>query len=149
VYEITLEAVDRDNNRATASVQITVTDAPVASADDYSTPENTQLTVDAPGVLSNDIGPEGAPLSAVLVNNTSNGVLSLNPDGSFVYVPNADFTGVDSFTYLASDNAAESNVVTVSLAIGIVEDPIGVPTDDPGSGRDEDPTGPGDDGSIR
>ena len=31
----------------------------------------------------------------------ANGTLTLNPDGSFNYAPNANFSGSDSFTYAA------------------------------------------------
>lgn len=121
-YDITLEAVDSVNNTATASVMITVVDMPIASADSYSTPEDTMLTVDAPGVLGNDIDAEGDPLSAVLVSGVSSGTLTLNADGSFAYSPNANFSGADSFTYKANDGTSDSNVVTVSLTIGSVSD---------------------------
>jgi Bacterial Ig domain len=118
-YDITLEAVDSDNNIAITSVTITVVgDMPVASADSYSTPKNTPLTVDAPGVLGNDIDPEGDPLSAVLVSNVSHGTLTLNADGAFTYTPAANFIGTDSFTYTANNGSADSNIVIVSLVVG-------------------------------
>lgn len=118
-YEVKLEATDSDNNKATVSVTITVANLgiPVASPDGYTTPANTPLTVEAPGVLNNDTDPEADPLSAVLVSDVSNGTLTLNADGSFTYTPNADFSGADSFTYKANDGTADSNVVTVSLMV--------------------------------
>lgn len=116
-YDVTLKAVDRDGNAATAGVTITVADTPVASPDGYTTPANTPLTVEAPGVLNNDTDPEADPLSAVLVSDVSNGTLTLNAAGSFTYTPNADFSSADSFTYKANDGTADSNVVTVSLIV--------------------------------
>lgn len=127
-HVIRLEAADSDNNTAAASVTITIVSGmPVASADSYSVPEDTPLTVDAPGVLGNDIGAEGDRLSAVLVSNVSNGTLMVNSDGSFTYTPNVGFNGADSFTYKANDGVADSNVVTVSIIAGIEVDPIGEP----------------------
>jgi len=76
---------------------------PVANDDAYTTDENTPLIVDAPGVLANDSDPENDPLIALLDGPPSNGDLSLNPDGSFVYTPTLNFSGVDTFTYLAAD----------------------------------------------
>lgn len=119
-YDVTLKAVDRDNNIAAASVTIIIVDTPVASPDNYTTPANTPLTMEAPGVLGNDTGIEGLPLSAVLVTNVGSGTLTLGTDGSFAYTPQADFNGVDHFTYKANDGTADSNVVTVSLTTGIV-----------------------------
>src|SRR3989449_9460409 len=59
------------------------TDAPVAANDDiYTPPEDTQLTVSAPGVLANDTDADGDALTAVLVSGPSHGTLTLNADGS-------------------------------------------------------------------
>ena len=41
-------------------------------------------------------------LTAAVGDDPSNGTLQLNPDGSFVYTPDAGFAGVDSFTYTVS-----------------------------------------------
>src|SRR5262249_48844875 len=49
-----------DSDVVTVSLTITaVDDAPVASADSYSTSEDTALTIDAPGLLANDTDVEG------------------------------------------------------------------------------------------
>src|SRR5439155_1258143 len=65
-------------------------------------------------------------LTAVLDAGPANGSLTLNADGSVTYTPNADFFGVDSFTYHAVDSRrAASNVATVSLTINEVNDAPG------------------------
>ena len=113
-----------DSNIATASLTITaVNDAPVASGDSYSTPANTTLAVNVPGVLANDTDVEGDGLSAVLVTSVSHGTLALAPDGSFTYTPNLNYSGPDSFTYHAFDGAANSNDVTVQLTVTAVPVP--------------------------
>ena len=87
--------------------------------DEYELDSNTTLTVSvAEGVLANDINPTGNSVSAVLVENVQNGNLNLNSDGSFVYTPNANFHGFDSFSYKISDGIDESNTVPVYLYIG-------------------------------
>ena len=101
----------------------TVNDPPVANPDSYSTSENTQLTVQAPGVLSNDDEVDSVSLTALLVTGPANGTLTLNADGSFRYVPTAGFAGADSFTYRANDGSANSNVATVSITVSGVNDP--------------------------
>jgi uncharacterized delta-60 repeat protein len=92
-------------------------DAPVAANDSYSTLLNTTLTVAAPGVLSNDGYLNGPMLTAALVSGTANGTLTLNADGSFTYTPNTGFTGLDSFTYRATDGLAPSNPATVTILV--------------------------------
>ena len=56
-------------------------------------------------------------LTAAVGDHPSNGTLELNPDGSFVYTPDAGFAGVDSFTYTVSCGGATSDPATVSLNV--------------------------------
>ena len=95
--------------------------APTAVDDAYDTPQDTVLSVEAPGVLGNDTDAEGDDLTAVLNSDPSSGSVSLNANGSFDYTPNGGFTGSDSFTYLADDGrggSAEANVtITVTPAL--------------------------------
>ena len=117
-----------NSNIATVSLTVTsVNDVPVAANDAYSTNEDTPLTIPASGVLGNDSDADGDSLTAVLVAGPTNGSVTLNPDGSFVYTPNANFNGVDSFTYRANDGAANSNVATVQITVNPVNDaPVAV-----------------------
>jgi hypothetical protein len=101
----------------TTSTTIPVNDAPSAADDSYSTAEDRVLTVAAPGVLGNDTDVDGDTLSAVVVDEPSNGTLTLNADGSFTYTPAANFTGTDSFTYQAGDGALDSNPATVMISV--------------------------------
>lgn len=95
-----------------------VNTSPVAVNDTFTTPENTTLTVDAAtGVLTNDSDANADPLTATLVDQPTNGTLTLNSDGSFDYVPNTDFTGTDSFTYRAFDGSVESSLATVNITV--------------------------------
>ncbi len=98
--------------------------APVAVADSFSTPVDTQLDVIAPGVLANDSDGNSDPLMAVLVDDVSHGALTLNSDGSFSYTPAGGYFGPDSFTYKANDGTADSNTVTVDLTIDANNVPV-------------------------
>ena len=91
---------------------------PVADDDRYSSPFETPLQVDASsGVLNNDSDADGDDLTAQLESSPENGSLALEVDGSFVYTPDLDFSGVDSFTYTANDGEDSSNLATVSINI--------------------------------
>jgi VCBS repeat-containing protein len=94
---------------------------PEAGDDSYPTPEDITLVVGAPGVVGNDTDADGEALTAVLVAGPAHGSLSMDPDGSFVYTPDANYHGADSFSYRASDGTATS-VATVSLMITSVND---------------------------
>ncbi len=97
-------------------------DAPSAIPDAYHTPEDTPLTIPAPGLLTNDADPDGEPLQALLVSGPAHGTLALQADGSFVYQPARDWHGDDTFTYRGSDGALTSAPASVSLQVTAVDD---------------------------
>jgi VCBS repeat-containing protein len=112
-----------------AIVSITVTpvnDPPVALNNNYNTAEDTALNVVVPGVLGNDTDVDGDTLSAILVSPPTNGVLTLNTNGSFSYLPSLDYLGSDTFTYMANDGLADSPTnAVVSITVTPVNDPPG------------------------
>jgi VCBS repeat-containing protein len=94
-----------------------VNDAPLAVEESYTTDWDVALVLPAPGVLANDSDIEGDELTAILVANPLHGSLLLNVDGSFIYTPEAGYSGVDQFTYRTSDGSALSGVTTVNITI--------------------------------
>ena len=118
----TYVANDGTDNSNVATVTINVAGPgntpPVANDDVYQTAFNTPLNVPAPGVLGNDTDANGDALTAALQSNPSNGTLnSFSTNGAFSYTPNTGFTGTDSFTYLANDGLANSNVASVTITV--------------------------------
>jgi FtsP/CotA-like multicopper oxidase with cupredoxin domain len=100
---------------------------PTAAPDSFTTTEDTPLNVAAPGVLANDTDPSSLPLQAVFPTPPAKGVVTLNPNGSLVYTPNANANGPDAFTYRVSNGTALSSPATVSLSITPVNDvPVAV-----------------------
>lgn len=99
-----------------------VNDAPAAAGEQFSVVEDETLTTPASGVLSNDNDIDSASLTAVLFSAPSNGTLTLDPDGSFVYTPNPNFNGADGFTYAASDGALASPPVSVTIVVAPAPD---------------------------
>jgi VCBS repeat-containing protein len=91
--------------------------APLAVGDIYDAFQDVALVIAGPGVLGNDADAENSPLTATLVTDPTNGSVTLNADGSFTYTPDADFFGVDSFTYMANDGALDSNAATVTVNV--------------------------------
>lgn len=114
------------SNNATVTITVNAVvanTAPVAAGNSYSVEEDAILSVSAPGVLGNDTDVNGDTLSAILVSNVTHGALTLNANGSFTYVPAANYHGNDSFTYKASDGALNSNTVTVNISVTPKPDP--------------------------
>jgi|GEM_PF-3181556 len=101
--------------------------APVAVADSYSVDEGETLSVDAPGLLANDLDPNGDSLRATQFGQPDNGTVSLTSDGSFEYVPDTGFTGTDAFTYLIRDEHDEDSAYA-TVTIAVFEDPNRAPT---------------------
>lgn len=92
--------------------------SPAATDDTFTVNENEVLTTAAvSGVLANDTDPDGDSLTASIVSQPSDGSLTFSNDGSFVYTPDTDFFGSDSFTYQASDGLATSNLATVTVNV--------------------------------
>ncbi len=124
----TYNANDGQADSEPATVILTVravADAPAAADDAYATQEDTALTVDAPGVLSNDFDAEGDPMTAELVTRPTHGELSLFATGGFQYTPADHFNGGDAFTYKAgdaNDDALKSNTATVAIRVAAVND---------------------------
>src|SRR6185436_5563289 len=107
----------------TVTIHVTpVNDSPTAAADEFSTEEDTSLHNDAPGILTNDSDADGDALTAILISGPANGTLTLNTDGSFDYLPSADFHGDDSFIYTASDGSTASTETTVTIHVTPVND---------------------------
>jgi uncharacterized delta-60 repeat protein len=105
---------------------IAVNDVPTAANNSYTTPEDTGLTplqVNAVGgLLGNDIDLDGNSLTAVKYSDPLHGVLTLSADGSFNYDPENNWSGTDTFQYRTFDSTAYSNVATVTINVGPVND---------------------------
>jgi VCBS repeat-containing protein len=74
------------------------------------------------GVLGNDTDPNGNGMTAALVTGPVNGTLTFNADGSFIYTPNTNFFGTDTFTYRANDGTTNSGNATVTITVNPVND---------------------------
>jgi hypothetical protein len=87
--------------------------------DEYSLLAGKTLTVPAPGILSNDLIPEGVTVEAVVAEKPSHGALTLNGDGSFEYRPEEFYFGRDQFKYslvLEDGSVSDSAEVVIDLA---------------------------------
>jgi len=97
----------------TAIVTIAVNIKPTGNPDNSNTTAGTPVTV---RVLDND----NAPAGTTVTKNTdpAHGTVVLNPDGTFVYTPNPDFSGKDTFTYrLVNKDGLQSDPITVTVNV--------------------------------
>ncbi|WP_255906687.1 tandem-95 repeat protein, partial [Priestia aryabhattai] len=74
---------------------------------------NPEDTVAIGTVIGNDI--DGNPLTYRIGTRPANGVVTVNPNGQFVYTPNLNFNGTDQFTVIVDDGqgGTATSVVTI------------------------------------
>ncbi|QDT46119.1 hypothetical protein Pan258_01360 [Symmachiella dynata] len=117
--DITIRAIDTGGEWVDTTFRITVisqNDIPVSDNDSYQLWQNSRLDTND-SVLDNDSDVESSDLQAVLVRGAAHGRVILASDGTFSYIPDAGFYGVDQFTYAASDGSALSETSTVTLSV--------------------------------
>lgn len=95
---------------------------PVAKNNSYRIREDSILRVSSRGVLENDRDPDRDKLSARKVSKPRHGKLTLRSNGSFVYKPNKNYSGRDSFVYKAQDGKGGSDRAIVRIRIRGVND---------------------------
>lgn len=90
--------------------------APVAGDDTASTMAGQPVSIH---VLDNDRDPDGDPLSVVSVDPAPHGSLTIGPDGSVTYLPEASFSGAEVFAYRVCDGGAPSLCATASVGVAV------------------------------
>ena len=102
---------------ATVSVLVSANTPPVAGDDAAVTDEDTPVYIP---ILDNDSDADGDELTVAL-GDPSNGSVVFDGEG-YLYTPDADFNGDDSFTYTISDGNGGSDTATVSITVNAVND---------------------------
>ena len=121
-HQIIIQATSSDGSVAQSTLVIQIGDvaeAPIGTADNYSTTYIDTIQVAASGVLANDTDPDNNALSTILVSGPANGSIVFNSDGSFIYVPEVGFVGTVQFVYRAFDgaNLSGDTIVTIDIAL--------------------------------
>lgn len=69
-------------------------------------------------VLANDIPVVSGPLTvSAITANPANGKVSINTDNTITYVPNPDFSGINTFTYRLVNSLGYSKTATVTVNV--------------------------------
>ncbi|MEJ2303387.1 MAG: Ig-like domain-containing protein [Anaerolineales bacterium] len=110
-------------DNTTTVIVTSINDAPTAQDDTFSTDEDTLLTELAPGLLDNDTDPDADQLAVDSYTQPLTGTLSVDPGGSFTYMPASNFDGVITFTYTISDTHDAYATATVTVTVNAVNDP--------------------------
>lgn len=121
----TYYVTDGKLNSNTVTITFYVNNKAVGHDESYSAVEDTPLSINAAnGVLKNCVEPDGEAMTARLITPPAHGTLTngLNSDGSFLYTPNPDYYGQDTFVYAPADFMESGVAATVTLTISPVND---------------------------
>ena len=160
----TYHVSDGNGGEDTANVTVTV-DGPLNSSpdavdDSQSTPFNTPVQIN---VLGNDSDPDGDPLAVTSVDGVAvnpgdtvdvgNGTVVVLANGQLGFIPDAGFSGDETFTYHVSDGNGGEDTANVTVTVDgplnsspdAVDDakstPFNTPVDINVLGNDSDPDG--------
>lgn len=116
VFPYTIIDIALQTDTANITMTVTAVVLPVANNNSYINLYNE--TLNQAGLMANDTGTP--PLSCVPEDkDTTHGHVQIFADGHFVYTPEEDYTGLDTFTYTLIDGNAntDSAVVTIETYI--------------------------------
>ena len=129
---VTFSVTDSADNTGTEFATVTVTvaspedppanNAPVVTGNsDATTDEGGSVTTD---VLSNATDADGDPLTVTIDTQGTNGLASVNSDGTITYTHDGSETTSDSYTYTISDGNGGSDSGVVSITVTPVNDAL-------------------------
>lgn len=133
-FTYTVRDVGGATDTATVVVDVQATTLPRARVDQAQSTEDTTTPV-VIDVLDNDRTTDGSVATLVSFTQPANGTVTLNDNGTpadltddtLSYVPNANFSGNDIFTYVMNESPAavdgQPSTGTVTVAVAAVNDP--------------------------
>jgi len=117
---VNVRVTDGKGGTATDFTNVTVNNVvPDAGKDSATTDEDTPVNID---VKANDTDLSGDTFSVSDVSDPSQGTATINPDNTVRYVPDANYTGTDSFTYTVTDDDGGTATATVTVTVNPVND---------------------------
>jgi len=96
-----------------------ISQAPVTSDDSATLAAETATTLN---LLANDSDPENETLQIDGIVQPQHGRVFLNPNNTVDYIPDFDYTGMDSFYYWATDG--QGNYTVADVSINVIDDII-------------------------
>lgn len=88
---------------------------PVANPDSAATLVGVPVTID---VLGNDTDPNGDPLAILGTPTSTHGTVTVNPDGTLLFTPEAGYDGPAEISYTITDGNGGTDTGLVTVTIG-------------------------------
>ncbi|MDE5420929.1 cadherin domain-containing protein [Ancylomarina sp. DW003] len=121
VYRVCDDSAPQQCDEATVSVTIhSVNDAPLAMNDEAEVNEDEILN--GLSVLDNDsdVDSNGLSINTSPIEDVEHGSLTINSDGTYVYIPDANYFGEDTFVYELCDNETSESCSQASVKISVL-----------------------------
>ncbi|MGB1247751.1 MAG: Ig-like domain-containing protein [Chitinophagales bacterium] len=103
---------------ATVIILVTDNQAPEAVNDTISILQDQVITFNP---LDNDINPEGDSLTLEILDIPTNGILTINDDGTITYEASLDFIGEEEITYVICDDGIPMFCDTATIVFSVGE----------------------------
>ncbi len=135
--ELNVRATDSAGSQYTETIAIDVTDVnegQIGSGEAFEVSEDGSVSGN---LLANDVDIDGDVLSVASFEQPENGTVVVDENGDFVYEPNTNFSGSDSFEYTIADGNGESTTQTVELQVNAAVDSAQVDVDNASGNEDE------------
>ena len=125
VYSVCDNGTPQQCDQATVYITIqAVNDSPIAMNDEAEVYEDE--TLNGLSVLENDsdVDSDSFEINTSPIEDVDHGILTINTNGTYTYIPDADFNGTDLFTYEICDNEtlAACGQATVTISVLPVND---------------------------
>jgi hypothetical protein len=150
VFWYTITDTDGGSASAQVSMDVTSNRPPQAINDTATTSVGQAVVID---VVSNDVDPDGDPLTLTQVFNPQHGTLATttHTPNRVIFSPSASFVGYGSFEYTIGDGRHDFDTAVATVAVGVNLPPVAKPdsaTASPGAtisidvlANDSDPNG--------
>jgi gliding motility-associated-like protein len=126
VPSATYSVSDGHGGTATGIINIkivSVNDVPVAKDDAVSVVECTSVS----GTVAGNDTPSGDGGNIWSIQgNPSHGTVTLNADGTYIYIPTPNYHGTDTFTYAITDANGDQSIATVAVTVTPLSDKVAV-----------------------
>jgi VCBS repeat len=124
VPPVTYNVSDGKGGTATGTINITVVpvnDIPIAKDDAVSVVEGTSVS----GTVAGNDTPSGDGGNVWKANgNPSHGTVTMNADGTYIYIPTPNYHGADTFTYTITDANGDQSIATVAVTVTPLSDKV-------------------------
>ena len=121
-HDLMIRVTDSAGSQRTEQFTVEVQDVnegQIATSETFAINEDGNV---AGNLLANDIDLDGDELSIDSFTQPENGTVTVDANGNFVYQPNENFSGTDSFEYVITDGNGSTSTQTVAIDVAAVAD---------------------------